>query len=341
MYYNYFPTRKFQIYQIFSSNTNLGKTIFSTGLIRASVLKSQKYKNHYYLKPIQTGYPKDDDLRFVKTYLPEKFNSLIKLESLYKYEKAVSPHLAINNPIPKDEDVLNRIKGSISESYNESLKDGGRLFLETAGGVNSPIMSGTIQSEFYRALRLPIILVGDSNLGGISTTISSYESLTLRGYDIPTLLLFNNERYNNHLFIEKYFNENQNSSIITPKIFPISLPPPKSENDLSDVKGLEAYFDSNDEKFKAIISTLEEWHDNRFNRLDEMEEKAKEIVWWPFTQHDKVDGVNVIDSAYKDLLISYKDDSNLGETFDGSASWWTQGLGHGNSKLTLTASYAS
>ncbi|CAG8452399.1 1262_t:CDS:2 [Funneliformis caledonium] len=37
----------------------------------------------------------------------------------------------------------------------------------------------------------------------------------------------------------------------------------------------------------------------------------------------------------------YNDDSNLGETFDGSASWWTQGLGHGNSKLTLTASYAS
>ncbi|CAG8491347.1 6301_t:CDS:2 [Rhizophagus irregularis] len=172
-------------------------------------------------------------------------------------------------------------------------------------------MSGTIQSEFYRVLRLPTILVGDSNLGGISTTLSSYESLLLRGYDIPIIILFNNENYKNHLFIEKYFNENQNSSIIKPKIFDIQLPPKKDEyNDLVNMKN---YFQSNDENFNHVTDELEEWYENKFNRLDKMEEKAKEIVWWPFTQH----------------------------VFDGSASWWTQGLGHGNSKLTLTASYAS
>ena len=140
-YFNYFPTRTFQIYQIFSSNTNLGKTIFSAGLLRASILKSQTNSN-YYLKVIQTGYPKDDDLRFVKTFLPENFRNSIKFKTLYKYEKAVSPHLAVNKPIPNDEDVLNQIKEFISECYNESLKGEGRLFLETAGGINSPIMSG-------------------------------------------------------------------------------------------------------------------------------------------------------------------------------------------------------
>ncbi|GES77675.1 pyridoxal phosphate-dependent transferase [Rhizophagus clarus] len=261
---------------------------------------------------------------------------------------------SVDNIIPNDEIVLNKIKSYISKCYNESLINGGRLFLETAGGVSSPIMSGTIQSEFYRVLRLPTILVGDSNLGGISTTLSSYESLLLRGYDIPIIILFNNENYKNHLFIEKYFNENQNSSIITPKIFNIQLPPKKEDNDLVNMKN---YFQSNDEKFNQVIDKLEEWHENRFNRLDKMEEKAKKIVWWPFTQHGKVDKVNVIDSAYKDLLTTYNNNNNsntninsisngtstkiLNETFDGSASWWTQGLGHGNSKLTLTASYAS
>ncbi|RIA90202.1 pyridoxal phosphate-dependent transferase [Glomus cerebriforme] len=340
-YYNYFPTRKFQIYQIFASNTNLGKTIFSTGLIRSSISKSHNNKYNYYLKPIQTGYPKDDDSNFVKTYIPKVifFENLIKFKTLFKYEKPVSPHLAADNSIPSDENVLNKIKDYVSECYNESLNNGGRLFLETAGGVSSPVMSGTIQSEFYRVLRLPTILVGDSNLGGISTTLSSYESLLIRGYDIPIILLFNNENYNNHLFIEKYFNENQNSSIITPKIFSIQLPPKKECNDLTE------YFQSNDENFKHVIDKLEEWHENRFNRFDEMERKAKETVWWPFTQHDKVNRVNVVDSAYKDLLINYNDNNNnapsLSETFDGSASWWTQGLGHGNTKLTLTASYAS
>ncbi|PKY27118.1 PLP-dependent transferase [Rhizophagus irregularis] len=413
-YYNFLPTRNFQIYQIFASNTNLGKTIISTGLLRSSILKSSKslinkinnknndknnknnkdkknenkinyYKNIYYLKPIQTGYPKDDDTNFVKIFTinnnddyynvddnfeknDNKIN--IKFNSLYKYKKPVSPHLAINkNFIPNDEIVLNKIKSYISKCYNESLINGGRLFLETAGGVSSPIMSGTIQSEFYRVLRLPTILVGDSNLGGISTTLSSYESLLLRGYDIPIIILFNNENFKNHLFIEKYFNENQNSSIIKPKIFDIQLPPKKDEyNDLVNMKN---YFQSNDENFNHVTDELEEWYENKFNRLDKMEEKAKEIVWWPFTQHGIVDKVNVVDSAYKDLLITYNNNNNsnnnnsnnsndshnsnnsntsdidtpdtpsLNEVFDGSASWWTQGLGHGNSKLTLTASYAS
>src|SRR3954453_20311180 len=158
-YYNYLPTRNFQIYQIFASNTNLGKTIISTGLIRSSILKSNSsnnknnnndnnnyYKNYktYYLKSIQTGYPKDSDSRFVKTYIPEIFNNnnnnnnndfFVKIKTLYKYEKPVSPHLATDNPIPNDDVVLNKVKGYISDCYNESINSGGRLFLETAGGV--------------------------------------------------------------------------------------------------------------------------------------------------------------------------------------------------------------
>ncbi len=77
-----------------------------------------------------------------QTFLLENFKNSIKFKTLYKYEKAVSPHLAVNKPIPNDEDVLNQIKEFISECYNESLKGEGRLFLETAGGINSPIMSG-------------------------------------------------------------------------------------------------------------------------------------------------------------------------------------------------------
>ena len=39
-----------------------------------------------------------------------------------------------------------------------------------------------------RPLRLPAILVGDKRLGGISGTISAYESLKLRGYDVVALV---------------------------------------------------------------------------------------------------------------------------------------------------------
>ncbi|KAL3529061.1 hypothetical protein ACH5RR_008383 [Cinchona calisaya] len=36
--------------------------------------------------------------------------------------------------------------------------------------------------------RLPAILVGDGRLGGISGTISAYESLKLRGYDVVAVV---------------------------------------------------------------------------------------------------------------------------------------------------------
>ena len=39
-----------------------------------------------------------------------------------------------------------------------------------------------------RPLRLPAILVGDGRLGGISGTISAYESLKLRGYDVVAIV---------------------------------------------------------------------------------------------------------------------------------------------------------
>lgn len=40
----------------------------------------------------------------------------------------------------------------------------------------------------HRPFRLPGILVGDGRLGGISGTISAYESLKLRGYDIVAIV---------------------------------------------------------------------------------------------------------------------------------------------------------
>lgn len=43
-----------------------------------------------------------------------------------------------------------------------------------------------------RPFRLPGILVGDGRLGGISSTISTYESLILRGYDVPVVIFEDN-----------------------------------------------------------------------------------------------------------------------------------------------------
>ena len=48
--------KRLRVHQVFGANTNVGKTILTTALVRAS---AQKGKNVFYLKPVSTG-PMDD-----------------------------------------------------------------------------------------------------------------------------------------------------------------------------------------------------------------------------------------------------------------------------------------
>lgn len=62
----FLPTRAFQAYQIFSANTNVGKTVFATGLCRAAaIVAKESNRDVFYLKPVQTGYPVDSDERYI------------------------------------------------------------------------------------------------------------------------------------------------------------------------------------------------------------------------------------------------------------------------------------
>jgi dethiobiotin synthetase/adenosylmethionine--8-amino-7-oxononanoate aminotransferase len=65
------PSRAFQAYQIFAANTNVGKTVFATGLCRAAAVVASSKKTNpqvFYGKPVQTGYPVDSDERYIVLY---------------------------------------------------------------------------------------------------------------------------------------------------------------------------------------------------------------------------------------------------------------------------------
>ncbi|KAG0003207.1 hypothetical protein BGZ80_010704 [Entomortierella chlamydospora] len=351
---SHFPTRSFQAYQVFAANTNVGKTILSTGLVRAAAALSigadKKKTKAIYVKPVQTGYPVDCDARHVKTYAP-----LVETNRLYAYPDPVSPHIATNEP-PPDSEVLQATINSL-RAFKRTLEhsDKGWALLETAGGVNSPIMSGELQSKFYRPLRLPTILVGDSHLGGISTTLTSYETLHQYGYDIPALLLFDNKS-KNHQFFERYLAKAENR----PSIHVLPSPPEKLADPKADSEQLHEYYKRTESYFKNVVQELDRVHHQRLDRLEELADKARTSIWWPFTQHQNVKDVTVIDSAYEDIMTTFvespRKDSSLASTggnsnakrewrwremFDGCASWWTQGLGHGSPALTQSAAYAS
>jgi dethiobiotin synthetase/adenosylmethionine--8-amino-7-oxononanoate aminotransferase len=217
------------------------------------------------------------------------------------------------------------------------------MLLETAGGVHSPTPSGTSQADLYRPLRLPICLVADHKLGGISASISAFESLHVRGYDLDAVLQFEDAHYQNYAYLHDYFEKKGIKTIALP------TPPKRESNDSEDQEVMAEYYEkmAKHDAVEEMLAGLSEKHEKRIENLEVMANRAYKQIWYPFTQHKDVSEKTIltVDSAYGDFFQTQVRDETgdrlLNPTFDGSASWWTQGLGHGNPELSLAAAYAA
>lgn len=210
----------------------------------------------------------------------------------------------------------------------------------------SPSPSGSSQADLYRPLRLPIFLVGDHHLGGIGTTISAWESLTIRGYDVQSVALFSEDRYGNHTYLKEYFEKRSIHAFSIP-------PPPERLSDAnSDARAMREYYEqmSSLRQVEEFADGFIDAHASRIADLKAMPAEADQVIWHPFMQHSErsKDTIVAMDSAYGDYFDTYStkqakssQTSLLRPAFDGSASWWTQGLGHGNPQLALTAAHAA
>ncbi|CAL6328823.1 unnamed protein product [Bathycoccus prasinos] len=338
-------------FQVWGSNTAVGKTLVSGGVINAGV---------------QTGFPEDSDAQFVADCVhsgeSESGGSSIKrrvttgahaakcrsvstetttttsdttttddgtnntniinnvwCHTEFAWKIAAGPHIAekLEGRPVTDEDVVNAVRNRLEEFYNNDLNNNNNnnkfALVETAGGVASPSSSGNLQSNVLARCRLPAILVGDGRLGGVSVTLTSYESLLLRGYDVACIVL-SNEGYDNHEAIAK----NVPSNV---KVF--SLPKLPHEGD--GQKWVHAQNDA----FRDMYAHLVQWHAKRVEKLNGLAKDALDTLWWPFTQHEMVkkDMVAVIDGRSQDDFVIYDQKTEtVQHRFDAAASWWTQGI---------------
>ncbi|KAJ5611931.1 Pyridoxal phosphate-dependent transferase major region subdomain 2 [Penicillium herquei] len=332
--------RTLRAHQVYGANTDVGKTIVSTVLCNAVQRQKQRAA---FLKPVSTGALDDADDRHI-----ERYGAGTLTKCLYQFDEPVSPHIAAKSKtIPRDDDLLASIHKTLSGWAQTDIDF---ALVETAGGVHSPGPNGNSQADLYRPLRLPIVLVADSRLGGISSSISAYESLLLRGYDVQSVLLFRDDYYQNHDYLGEYF---RNKSIPL-----VHLPAPPSKPLQTDPDALkrdeEAMFKyyrqaSEESDILRLLEELNLRNERRIEKLEEMADRAHDLIWYPFTQHQGMQAkdITVIDSAHDDYFQTFgsgrtgNSESELRPTFDGSASWWTQGLGHGNPDLALSAAYAA
>ncbi|ORY69120.1 pyridoxal phosphate-dependent transferase [Pseudomassariella vexata] len=341
--------RKLQVYQVYGANTNVGKTVITTLLCKVAPRAG-------FLKPVSTGPSSEADDRHVKQFSPGTVT-----QCLYQFEEPVSPHIAATahaSQAPGDAEIVSSIHNILTRWAKDEAMS--HAFVETAGGVHSPGPSGTSQADLYRPLRLPVVLVADFRLGGISSTIAAYESLLVRGYDVESVLVFEDAYYRNSDYLMDYF------AARDIPLLALQRPPERlrreslgnsSSDDAfqRDQQAMARYYEAVSRPSSGLgglLSDLSVRHERRIGELETMASTAHKSIWYPFTQHNglKPESLTVIDSARGDHFQVFqqpavKADSSsssvLGPVYDGSASWWTQGLGHGNPELALGAAYAA
>lgn len=353
---------------IFGANTDVGKTLVSTGLVRASLSNSSSAITQY-IKPLQCG---GSDAGFVERHCQQKGEneSKLRVTTLFEWESPTSPHVASrleNKPI-SDDQVLSALVAKLAASDPNTT-----TYVETAGGVLSPSCSSPentrpshahsdgdnswgwrTQGDLYQPLlgQLPVVLVGDGRLGGISVTLSALESLIVRGYDVAALILIATEQYDNVSALREYASRKLalrsgcgESLFPTPMQSIVSLPPIPSD----PLEPLDEWFanDQVTETFAKLDGFLANSWQGQVQDLQSLRSAGKDCLWWPFTQHGNLDDnsrVTHVDSANGDDYIVLKDASSGLERvpmFDACASWWTQGVGHGDSTMALASAAAA
>eukprot|EP01084_Bolivina_argentea_P207611 354192_1 len=357
------------IVQIWGANTNVGKTLVSCGLCRAHEKRVNEEKTKpggsfqertWYVKPVQTG-PHPWDAHKVRSLCGAMTSTI------FSAPQPVSPHLAARPNPPDDSSLIQSVASILDNTApmpNSCLNeaDTSLCVVETAGGVLSPSPSGSLQADLFKSLRLDALLIGDGTLGGIGASLQAYESLILRGYTVRGIVLLErddssigtNTEFIQDYFMEKRLNGKQSNFVGgegNREAFVRSLPLiPSPDVDL------KVWIEESEEYFDDILSLLFEAGRADFDEKSSLASRAKERIWWPFTQHRDVNAssITTIDSAFGDYYHTIEtkvhNDSRGNRRgqllrkqplFDMPASWWTQGVGHGDIGMAMAVGSAA
>lgn len=159
------------------TSTAIGKTTYARWLL-------ERHPEATYWKPVQTGWPEDDDTAAVSAR-----RSLPGL----RFKDPVSPHLAAQRE-------GRRIR---LEEILEPVRDfEGTLVAEGAGGLLVPLAPDLMQTDLIAALGLPAVVVARDELGTINHTLLTLEALRARDIEVRGVVLLGGEK--NRASIERY-----------------------------------------------------------------------------------------------------------------------------------------
>ena len=173
------------------TDTNIGKTVVAAALMH----RLRTMCEVTYWKPVQTGFPTDDDTQMVGS-LGLCTTDEIHAEGI-RLPAPVSPHLAA---------ALAGTKISMQEiTARVSLQSENRAWVvEGAGGVLVPLNDTALMIDLICGLKLPVVIVARSSLGTINHTLLTLEALRNRQQEIAGVILVGEKSAENRRAIEQY-----------------------------------------------------------------------------------------------------------------------------------------
>lgn len=190
---------KSKIYFIAAVGTDSGKTYF---VEKICCNLRQKKKSVMAIKPIVSGFrdgdKNSDPARILSALDLEISKKNLDLISPWRFEKAISPHLAgkIN---------FEKVKNFCLEKISLSKKQKQFLFIEASGGVMSPLNDEKTFLDLAAELKIPLLLITGNYLGSISHTLCAIEVLKSRKIPIEKII------------VNEHFSESQKPSGIQAK----------------------------------------------------------------------------------------------------------------------------
>ena len=175
------------------TDTNVGKTVVSAALVH----RYRETSNICYWKPVQTGFPEDDDTATVER-LGGCSSGEVRAEGI-RLPRPLSPHLSAGY--------------SGTEIHLESLLRSFKAdttarswIVEGAGGVMVPLNSSEFMVDLIAALQFPALIVARSRLGTINHTLLSLSLLRARFIPVAGVVLTGEPNPDNRRSIETYGN---------------------------------------------------------------------------------------------------------------------------------------
>jgi len=142
------------------TDTGIGKTVFSAGLVQA--LGAQ------YWKPVQSGLEEETDSQIVA-----RLSGVTPLPEGYLLQLPASPHLSAE------------AEGMVIDPDRLRLPQvDGPLVVEGAGGLMVPLNREMLYLELFARWRAPVILCARTQLGTINHTLLSLKALRDAGCDV-------------------------------------------------------------------------------------------------------------------------------------------------------------